>query len=243
LYAPVAEVLPAGDFQVGILGAGVAAGNPPLFQAPVLLGSRFGLGAGSELDVSLGVIVSSVVTSVVGSVATRWNLVSPHGTYGTALAVQAKFSAEVNPQSGSPEVLVTDTFANFTGVSVELPFQLVLDRLNLMLSAGAAGSLWYPYRVDANGIPVSGAVGWLYLRAGAMLDLGSVTAGISLSTRTEPLPGGISFLSPPIPFEAGAEIHWLIPGTRLLLSALAAGEYQDSENYYFMGGAGLGFLY
>jgi hypothetical protein len=76
-----------------------------------------------------------------------------------------------------------------------------------------------------------------------MVDLGSVMFGVSASTRTEPLPGGISLLSSPIPFEAGAEIHWLLPGTRILLSAVAAGEYQDSRNYYFMGGAGLGFLY
>ncbi len=243
LYAPVAEVLPAGDFQVSILGAGVAAGDPLLFQAPVLLGSRIGLGSSSELDVSLGVIVSSTATPVMGSVAARWNLASPHGSYGTALAVQAKLSAQVNPQPDNLQVLLTDTFADFTGVSVEVPFQLVLDRLNILLSAGATGSLWYPYRVDATGLPLQGAVGWLYVRGGAFLDLGSVTAGISVSTRTEPLPGGISLLSSPIPFEAGAELHWLIPGTRLLFSALAAGEYQDSQDYYFMGGAGLGFLY
>ena len=205
LYAPVAEVLPAGDFQVGILGAGVATGNPPLFQAPLLLGSRFGLGSSSELDVSLGVILSSAATPVVGSVAARWNLLSPHGTYGTAMAVQAKVSAQVNPQTDTPQVLMTDTFANFTGLSVEVPFQLVLDKLSLVLSAGAAGSLWYPYRVDlTTGLPVLGTVGWLYLRAGAMLDLGSLTAGISASTRTEPLPGGIGFLSSPDPVRGGS---------------------------------------
>jgi hypothetical protein len=92
-------------------------------------------------------------------------------------------------------------------------------------------------------VPLFGAVGWLYLRGGVLIDLGDVMFGISASTRTEPLPGGISLLSSPIPFEAGAEIHWLIPGTRLLLSAIAAGEYQDSSNYYIMGGAGLGYLY
>jgi hypothetical protein len=83
----------------------------------------------------------------------------------------------------------------------------------------------------------------MYVRAGVLLDLGSVTAGISASTRTQQLPGGYAFLSSPIPFEAGAEIHWLVPGTRLVVSGIFAGEYQDSNNYYFMGGAGLGFLY
>jgi hypothetical protein len=70
-----------------------------------------------------------------------------------------------------------------------------------------------------------------------------VSAGLSASTRTEQLPGGIAFLSSPIPYEAGAEIHWLIPGTSLVVTGIIAGEYQDSNNYYFMGGGGLGFLY
>jgi hypothetical protein len=245
LYAPVAEVLPAGDFQVDLVGAGV--GDLNFFQAPVLLGARFGASPNMEIDASAGVIVSSVATPVLGSLAVRWNLLTPHGAYGTAMAVQAKLAAQVNPATGASGILMTDTFADFTGLSVEVPFQLVLDRLSLLLSVGATGSFWYPYRWDTAAfpalVPEFGAVGWLYLRAGAMVDLGSVMFGVSASTRTEPLPGGISLLSSPIPFEAGAEIHWLLPGTRILLSAVAAGEYQDSSNYYFMGGAGLGFLY
>ena len=84
---------------------------------------------------------------------------------------------------------------------------------------------------------------WLYLRAGIMLDTGSITAGISASTRTEPLPNGVSFLGTPVPFELGGEIHWLIPGTRLVLSAIVAGEADNPTSFYFMGGGGLGFLY
>ena len=246
LYAPVAEVLPAGDFQAGLLGAGIFV-NPLVFQAPIVLSARFGAGAGMEIDASLGVIASSVAAPLTGSLSARWNLVAPHGAYGTGMGVQAKIAAQVNPASGVAQVLMTDTFANFTGISIEVPFQVVLDRLNLLLSAGAAGSFWYPYRWDPSAlpdrVPLFAAVGWLYLRAGVMVDVGSLMFGISASTRTEPLPGGIALLSSPIPFEAGAEIHWLLPGTRLLLSAIAAGEYQDSGNYYFMGGAGLGFLY
>jgi hypothetical protein len=138
---------------------------------------------------------------------------------------------------------MTDTFANFTGISVEVPFELSLGPMNFMLSAGAAGSLWYPYRLSAGLVPLQGPVAWLYLRAGVMLETGPVMAGISASTRTEPLPGGVAFLGTPVPFQAGAEVHWLIPGTRLLISAIFAGEYENNQNYYFMGGAGLGFLY
>ena len=245
LYAPVAEVLPAGDFQVDLVGVGVSDLN--LFQAPVMLGARFGASPNMEIDASAGLIVSSVATPLTGTVAVRWGLLRPDGAYGTAMAVQAKLAVQVNPEAGGNGILMTDTFANFTGLSVEVPFQVVLDRLSLLLSVGATGSFWYPYRFDTASfstlVPEFGVVGWLYLRAGAMVSLGSVMFGVSASTRTEPLPGGIALLSSPIPFEAGAEIHWLLPGTRLLLSAVAAGEYQDSSNYYFMGGAGLGFLY
>ena len=121
-------------------------------------------------------------------------------------------------------MLVTDTFANFTALSVELPFQVSLGHLNLLFSAGAAGSLWYPYLVTADLTPVLSPVAWMYLRAGAMLDLGSVMAGVSASARTGRLPGGVTFLSWPAPIQAGIELHWLLPGTRLLLSAMAAGD-------------------
>jgi hypothetical protein len=244
LYAPVAEVLPQGDFQAGLLGAGVSASDS-VFRAPVILGARFGMPGDLEADASAGLILGSSTTPLTAGLAARWSLVSARGAYGTGMAIQAKLAVQVNPTTGY--VLMTDTLANFTGLSVEVPFQLRLDKLNLVLSAGAAGSFWYPYRWDTTAlpqlVPLFGAVGWLYLRGGVLIDLGDVMFGISASTRTEPLPGGISLLSSPIPFEAGAEIHWLIPGTRLLLSAIAAGEYQDSSNYYIMGGAGLGYLY
>jgi hypothetical protein len=241
LYAPVAEVLPAGDYQLSFLGAGIAAGAA--FQAPVQLGARVGLGESLEVDASAGLIISSVATPFTASVSAKYNFLSPHGSYGTSSAVLAKLTLQYNPLVTGGGVLMTDTFANFTGLSVEVPFQLTLGAMNLMLSAGATGSLWYPYRVNADGSPLQSAVGWLYLRGGAFLETGSLMLGISASTRTEPLPGGIAFLSSPIPFQLGAEAHWLIPGTRLLVTAMMAGEYEDSDNYYFMGGGGLGFLY
>jgi hypothetical protein len=243
LYAPVAEVLPDGDFQVAVLGAGIAAGYPSLFQAPVQVGARIGMGKDFELDASAGLIASSVSLPITASLAGRWNFVTPRGAYGTGAALQGKISFQYNPTVSGGDVLLSDTFANFTGLSVEMPFQVSLGPVSLLLSFGAEGSLWYPYRADAFNAPVLGPVAWMYLRAGVLLDVGSVTAGISASTRTEPLPGGVAFLGTPVPFQLGAEIHWLLPDSRLFLSAIAAGEYEDGANYYFMGGLGLGFLY
>ena len=236
LYAPVAETLPKGDFQAQVLVAAHA--DPSVFRAPVAVGARIGLGNKLEVDGVAGLIPSSVANPLFAGVAARWNLLSPAGEYGTAAAVQTKLSVQLDPGPNGSTILLTDTFANFTGVSVELPFQLDLGRVSLLFTPGVIGSLWYPYGTSA---PSPQA--WLYLRAGALLDLGDVTAGVSVSTRTEQLPGGVTLLATPIPYEAGAEVHWLVPGTRLLLSAVLAEEYQDSSNYYFMGGGGLGFLY
>ncbi|MGA2481275.1 MAG: PEGA domain-containing protein, partial [Spirochaetia bacterium] len=96
LYAPTAEVLPADDFQLAVLGAGLAAGNPALFQAPIQLGARLGVGRSIEIDASAGIIASSVSLPFMASVAGRWNFVSPHGAYGTSAALQAKLSVQYN---------------------------------------------------------------------------------------------------------------------------------------------------
>jgi len=241
LYAPVAEVLPEGDFQVSLLGAGVA--DISNIQVPVQVGVRFSAMPGMEVDASAGLIGTGTILPLFASVTARWGLLAPHGGIGTSAAIQAKVAAQVITTQNTIVVDPTDTFANFTGISVEVPLQLTVGALSGLLSFGATGSLWYPYLQDSSGAPIFGPVAWLYFRAGIVLDLGPVTAGISASTRTQRLPGGYAFLSWPIPFEAGAEVHWLLPGTRLLVSAFFAGEYRDSSYYYFMGGGGLGFLY
>jgi hypothetical protein len=237
LYAPVSEVLPPGDFQISVLGAGVYDPLSGDFQAPVQFGARVGLPGGLEIDASAGVIATSVSTPFMANVAVRWSLLSPHGAYGTGYAIQVKLAGQLLPTADSVEPLMTDTFSNFTGISVEIPFQLQLGQLGFLLSAGAIGSLWYPF------LPYQGPMAWLYLRGGVMLETGSLTAGISASTRTQPLPNGYALLGSPVPFALGAEIHWLIPGTRLVLWGILAGEADDEANNYFMGGGGLGFLY
>jgi hypothetical protein len=242
LYAPVAEVLPDGYFQVGLLGAGIADFSG--VQVPVQVGVRFSAMPGMEVDASAGLVGTSTVLPIFASVTARWPLLAARGGIGTSAAFQVKLAGQIATSQDSVGPLMTDTFANFTGISAEVPLQLTVGAVSGLLSFGATGSLWYPYLFQSGGVtPVFGPVAWLYFRAGILLDLGSVTAGISASTRTQQLPGGYAFLSWPIPFEAGAEVHWLLPGTRILVSGIFAGEYQDSNNYYFMGGGGLGFLY
>ncbi len=190
LYAPVSEVLPQGDFQLGVLGAGIA--NLSDIQAPVELGMRMGLAPGVELDASAGLIATSTVLPVDRE---RGRTVEPAyspGSVGTSAAIQAKIAAQFVATQNNTAPLMTDTFANFSGLSVEVPLQLTLGAVSGLLSFGVTGSLWYPYAFKSDGVtPVFGPVAWLYVRAGIMLDLGSVTAGVSASTRTQQLPGRV----------------------------------------------------
>jgi hypothetical protein len=50
-------------------------------------------------------------------------------------------------------------------------------------------------------------------------------------------------LSIAVPFQAAAEVHWLVPGTHVVLSGIGMGEIEDFENFYFLGGLGFGLIY
>jgi hypothetical protein len=234
LYAPVAEVLPPGEFQVMVLGGATVVGS--FFRAPIQISGRTGIEDDVEVDFSAGAIPSSVAFPFAASVSARWGLLPPHGSFGIGSAVETRFSFQYNPATSA--VLATDTFANFTGISIAAPLQLSLGPIHLLFAPSAVASFWYPY-----GPPDTSFAAWLYLRGGLLLDLGEVSAGISASTRTPPLPGTASLFSSPMPVQFGAEAHWLIPGTHFIMSGIAAGEYEGPEDYYMYGGFGLGFLY
>ncbi len=236
MYAPVAEVLPPGDFQAAVILAAYSQGS--VFRAPIMIGVRGGLGDRVELDASGGIIPSSVATPFALGVAARWNFLSPSSDYGLAAALEAKASFQYDSSLTGGGILATDTFTDFTGLSVGAPLQLVLGRVSVLASLGLTLSPWYPY-----GAPSSGPYAWLYLRSGVLVDFGDVSAGISGAARTQPLPGGFTALGSQVPFQLAAEVHWLLPGTQILISGVAAGEFDNFSNYYIMGGAGLGFLY
>lgn len=244
LYAPVAEVLPYEEFQASVLGAAYFGGaiypssGGTFFRAPLSLGIRAGIGDRLEIDASGAIIPSSVAIPFAVSAAIRWNFLSPKGERGLEAAVEGKASFQYDSSPTGGNVLLTDTFANFTGLDVALPLQLVLGPVSLLGSLGLTGSLWTPY-----GSTTPSPVAWLYLRGGLMADLGTVTTGVSATMRTQPLPGGFPAVGSTVPLQLGAEVHWLVPGTRILASGIVAGEFDSISSYYFMGGGGLGFLY
>ncbi len=236
LYAPVAEVLPNDEFQASVLGAAYSVGT--VFRAPLSLGIRLGIGSRLEIDASGAIIPSSVAIPFALGAAIRWNFLSPTGEYGLEAAVEGKASFQYDSSPTGGNVLLTDTFANFTGLDVALPLQLVLGPVSLLGSLGVTTSLWSPY-----GSTTPSLLAFLYIRGGIIADLGSVMTGLSVSMRTQPLPGGFPALGSSVPLQLGAEVHWLVPGTRILASGIVAGEFDSVSSYYFLGGGGLGFLY
>jgi hypothetical protein len=237
LYAPVAEVLPADEFQASFLGAAYSAGS--VFRAPFSLGVRLGIGSALEIDATGVIIPSSVAVPFGMDAAIRWNFLSPkEGEHGLEAALEAKASFQYSSSPSAGGILLTDTFTDFTGLHVALPLQLVFGPVSFLGTIGLTGSLWSPY-----GTSTASAMAWAYLRGGILLDFGSLTAGLSAAVRTQPLPGGFPAIGSAVPLQTGAEVHWLVPGTRILVSAIVAGEFDSASSYYFMGGGGLGFLY
>lgn len=232
LYAPTADVLPPAGLQVAFLAAIFADGLT--VRAPAVLGARFGLQGGVELDAAADLIVAGDHAPFGASVSARYALLRPAGPVGLGAALQAGFSAQFDPPDG---VLLSDTFADFSAISLGVPLELAAGPVRVLFSPSVAASLWTPMA----GTRDPAFTAWLYLRAGVLLDFGQVVAGVSASARTLPFAAGFPGLG--LPVQAGAEMHWLIPNTHLLVSGILASEIESATDFYLMGGAGLGFLY
>jgi hypothetical protein len=233
LYAPVSETLPEGSSQFSFLCA--AYGDGSVFRVPFQLSARFGIGA-FEVDGEAGLILSPSAAPFSLGLSGRWGIVPPSLPFGAGVAAEARVALQFNPAVG---FLTTDTFTNFSGVSLGVPLQLSLGPLSLLAEPEIIASLWHPN--DAAIPPALGFDSWLYLRAGILLDFGSVTGGISASVRTLSLPDGIFFYG--LPLQAALEIHWLIPGTHAIVSANCIGVFDSISEYYFMVGGGLSLIY
>ena len=232
LYASSTDVLPPGGLQLSLLGAAFADGRD--VRAPVALGARIGLEGRVEIDMILDLVIKETTVPFGGSLTARYLLSAPRGTFGMGTAVEAGISMQFDPPLG---ILASDTLSNFTGLGVGVPLELAAGPLRLLASPSLRVSLWEPFVVGAE----PGLDAWMYLRGGMLLDFGQLVAGVSASLRTAPFSTGSFILVPPM--QAGAEVHWLIPGTHLLLSGILPGEFSGPADFYLMGGGGLGLLY
>jgi hypothetical protein len=235
MYAPSADVLPDGGIHMSLIGTAGLIGTP-LFRAPVQLSMRIGVGGSLEIDLQTGMIFSDSAAPFTLGIAGRYPLIKAARGQGFSAAVDAKITCQYNPMVG---VLTTDTFSNFTGLSAGIPLQYTLGPASLLAGADVIATWWNPY--DTGVPPTLGFSSWAYLRTGVLLDFGSISGGISVSARTVPFTSGsLSFATP---FQAAAEVHWLMPGTHLVLSGIAMSEIEDYANFYLLGGFGFGLIY
>ncbi len=237
LFAPSPEVLPPGSLQVSTLAAVQQAGaGGGQFAVPWNLGLRWGLRGGWELDAQAGLTVGSGPGQAVAqdlppffaSAAVKAPIFRLSGGLELASSLVLK---------GAWQNTRADPFTNFTGLSAAVPLRVGAGPFSLVLAPEAIVS---PRRVAGSpgGEDVFGA--WLYGRIGLLVDLGSAWIGLSAALRTGPLDQGLR-LALPVP--VGLEAHWMIPGTLLTVSGMAAGQFRGPGDYVLQAGGGLGLLF
>jgi hypothetical protein len=228
LFVPSPEVLPGGSLQVSTLLVSHAEASPGgyTFRTPWDLGMRLGLKPGLEVDAHVGAILGyGDVVPWIASAAVKLPL-SRGGLESTALA-------RLTYQG-----VLTDSFANFTGLSLGLPLSTALGPVRFFLAPELTLSLW-EVSYSATAWPDPAFTAWAYLKAGVALSLQSWILGLSAAARTLPFNRGIGF---ELPLQAGLEVHWMIPGTQAFLTAAFTGELGDGGSFYFNAGGGLGLL-
>ncbi|NOY09964.1 MAG: PEGA domain-containing protein [Spirochaetes bacterium] len=236
LYSPTAAILPFGDLQISFILTGhlEPVDEVPVFTAPADLSMRFGIGREYELNILGSLILGNTDNIPMGaSISLKRRIVR--------LRSPLSFNAGLFIKASYQEGTTTDRFANSTGISAGIPLQLSAGFFNLVYSPGiilAPFPVIYPD--DKNITGTAGLFSWLYQQAGILLDFGSLTAGISASLRSAPF---TAFKFADLPLQAGAEINWMLPGTRLFLSFIAAGEFESIQNFYLFSGGGISFVY
>ena len=227
LFAPLPAVLPTGSFQVnaGMIGHYDIESERGWY--PTFAAIRVGLGENSEVDLQGALFVGAEdPIPFAGGVGFKYKL--PEMDY-LSMGVTGKLSYVGNTS--------VDTLHNYTGLSVGVISALITNPLVLTLSPEIVVS---PYSVVyPRSPPKVGFTAWGYGRIGILADFGSLTAALSASVRTIPFTSGFD-LQPP--YSAGAEIHWLIPGTQIVLSGVITTEFDAVNWFYVMGGAGVGFI-
>ena len=241
LYAPAPSPLPGGNFQISLEIAGVATeiAGFPVARFPMKLGARVGLGSDLELALYGSLLASSgdYGDRVGGGFALSW---SPLGFAWGPVRLSAGIigGASVRTPDSLGVYAGTDTFTDFPGFSLAVPLTVGFGPVALTGSAEvrlAPAPVTYESATLENGWTPYG-----YARIGAYADIKSVTAGISAAFRTTPLTAGIAL---ELPFQAGVELHWVLPGSSLALSTFAAGEFESGRDFYIMGGGGIGILF
>ncbi len=239
LYAASPEVLPPHAVQLSSLFLAHAEwlDDKYSFRVPWNIGLRTGLGSNLELDTLAGVIVGLfeykedkvVFIPFFASTSLKACLIRARGNFGFGSAALVKLTYQN---------VHTDTMANFTGFSAGLPSGLRLGPVGILLSPEIVIS-YTDITYDPEADPETGFFLWSYVRTGLILDMGTLTLGVSTSFRSKPFNRGFGLDTP---LQAGLEANWMIPNTQLFLSLGLAIEFSSASDFYILSGGGLGLL-
>jgi hypothetical protein len=233
-YTATVETLPAWGFQISpyIMAHLEEGENEILLRAPFTLSARFGIGSSLELNFLTALIFSNEEFSpIIASIAVKKLLFRTGELLSFSGAVYAK--ACYHYGTGA------DTLSNFTGVSAGFPIQGGLGPFTIILTPEIVIST-YRVTYSADYDEETAFFTWAYGRWGILLDLGTVITGISCAVRTLPLSEGFGIS---LPFLGALECHLMIPDTSIYITIAAATEFSSIDNFYIMGGFGLGFIY
>lgn len=231
LYTGTPEVLPVSSYSVSslLLAHIEAAGT----LVPIQISFRAVPAKNLEIDGQAAALLES--TSSVpfsAGVAGKLSLFHPRSRDG--------FSGALTLKGTYVSLTASDTFTNFSGISIGAPFEYRLGPFGVVLMPEVIAAP-YPATYTAAPSAISPSF-WGYARGGLFLDFGTLVTGVSAALRTEPFSQGLGLAE--VPLAAGWEVHWLIPGTQLVLTGAVAGEYSPNPSigFYGMAGAGVGFV-
>ena len=231
LYVASPETLPPGSFQVYSLLMGHTDPATGQGRFPGQVSLRIVPFEDAEVDVQGSVFIGSddYPPFAVGAGFT-YQFLGLRDNKHLSLGVHGKGTYVGNTTA--------DSQANYTGFAVGTSALLRLGPLGILISPELVLSpTWPNYETAA---PPIDFYPWAYGRAGIFLDFGSLVTGISGAVRTMPFTNGFALN---LPAEMGWEFHWMIPSTQMVLTACLALEYENADNYYLMGGGGIGLIY
>lgn len=236
MYSCTPDILPALSFQISTLFAVHFEEylDHLILRAPAQIGLRFGAGWNIEADISTMVILTDAdVLPYTVSTALKYRLFKTRSTFSLQSAAYVKGSFHYGTGA--------DTMSNYTGISLGIPFQASVGYFSFIVNPELILS---PYRVtytpDYDADPA--LTMWGYGRFGILFEYGLIITGISGAIRTTPFWGHEAF-GIHYPLLGAYELHVMVPKSNLYFSCVAAAEYASIDNFYIMGGFGLGFIY
>lgn len=231
MFCPTPDIFPKGSFQLALTGIGHIDADSGDYRFPIILGTRGVPVKDLEISAQAGVFIQKpAAESYIFSVSAK-KAILPAGNF-EPIEVSGTLKGTFLYD------MYTDTQTNFTGLSGGITASVSAGPLALVLAPEITVS---PFRVSYPSTKNAGFYIWGYGRAALLLDLGPTMVGISTAVRTTPFTEGLS-IDFDYPLSAGAELHWLIPGTGIFITGIVSGEFSSPDNYYINAGGGVGII-